>query len=176
VGVFSKSESDRDDKGLNVDRGDIKPGAKATSGKTLAETVSVLGHGMVVTGDIVCENTVQIFGRVDGDIHAAQLVVKEGAQVEGNVVARETIILGVCKGVIYGNSVKLQGTAVVEGEIFSKSLTIEDRAQFEGVSRRLDKPVEAPSSAQVSMPTGIPLAPAMTETGQADAMAETMNA
>jgi hypothetical protein len=45
--------------------------------------------------------------------------------------------------------VKLQATAVVEGEIYNKSLTIEPNAQFEGVARRLDKAVDMPSASQV---------------------------
>ena len=44
----------------------------------------------------------------------------------------------------------LQSTAVVEGEIFSKSLAIEEHAAFEGVSRRLERAVEAPSDAQAA--------------------------
>ena len=128
MGVFSKSESD--DRGLNVSRGDAKPDAKAASGQTSPETISTLGHGVLVTGNIVTESTLQVFGRINGDIHASHLVIKEGAQVEGNIVAKETTILGIFKGVIHSNSVKLQGTAVVEGEIYSKSLTIEHQAQF----------------------------------------------
>jgi cytoskeletal protein CcmA (bactofilin family) len=54
-------------------------------------------------------------------------------------------VQGEFKGTINGNNVKLQGTAVVDGEIFNKSLTIEQNARFEGVARRLDKPVAAPS-------------------------------
>jgi hypothetical protein len=38
---------------------------------------------------------------------------------------------------------------LVEGEIYNKSLTIEQNAQFEGVARRLDKAVEMPSASQV---------------------------
>jgi cytoskeletal protein CcmA (bactofilin family) len=38
---------------------------------------------------------------------------------------------------------------VVDGEILKQSLTIEQNAQFEGVARRLDKTVEAPSQDQV---------------------------
>ncbi len=174
MGVFSKSESD--DKGLNVSRGEAKPEVKATSGKISPETISTLGHGVLVTGNIVSESTLQICGRVNGDIHASHLVIKEGAQIEGNVVAQETIILGTCKGIIRGNSVKLQGMAVVEGEIYSKSLTIEQQAQFEGVSRRLDKPVDAPPRAPVTIPAKIPLAPAMTEAGPAAAAAEKIDA
>jgi len=176
VGIFAKSESERDDKGFNGSRGDVKPDAKAASGKPSPETVSTLGHGVLVTGNIVSESTLQICGRVNGDIHAAQLVIKDGAQVEGNVVAQQTIIFGAYKGVIRGNSVKLTGAAVVEGEIYSKSLNVEHDAQFQGVSRRLDKPVEAPSSAPAAMPAKIPLAPALAEAAAAGAAAEKIDA
>jgi cytoskeletal protein CcmA (bactofilin family) len=80
------------------------------------------------------------------------------------------------KGVIHSNSVKLQGTAVVEGEIYSKSLTIEHQAQFEGVSRRLDKPVDAPSSAQAAMPAKISLASPIREAAPAIAVADKKSA
>jgi cytoskeletal protein CcmA (bactofilin family) len=37
---------------------------------------------------------------------------------------------------------------MVDGEILSRSLTIEQNARFEGVSRKLEKPVEPPTSEQ----------------------------
>jgi len=169
VGVFSKAESERDARGLNGGRGDLKA---ALSGKP-PETISTLDHGVLVIGNIVSEGTLQIFGRVNGDIAASHLIVKEGAQIEGNIVAQEAVILGTCKGVIHGNGVKLQGAAIVEGEIYSKSLSIEHEAQFEGVSRRLDRPVDAPSAAPIVIPTKITLAP---ETAQAGAAAEPVSA
>jgi cytoskeletal protein CcmA (bactofilin family) len=110
------------------------------------EIVSTLGHGMLVTGNIVCTGAMHIFGRVVGDIHASLLVICEGAKVEGKIVAPDLIVQGEFRGVINGNNVKLQGTAVVDGEIFNKSLAIEQNARFEGVARRLDKPVLAPSA------------------------------
>ncbi|HEX3858533.1 MAG TPA: polymer-forming cytoskeletal protein [Pseudolabrys sp.] len=113
------------------------------------DAVSTLGRGMLVTGNIVCDGTLQIHGRVMGDIHAAQLVICEGAQVEGKVVAQEAVVHGGFKGTIHGNSVRLQGSAMVDGEIFNKSLTVEENVQFEGMSRRLDKPVDAPMSARI---------------------------
>ncbi len=57
------------------------------------------------------------------------------------------MIHGDFKDTIHGNTVKLQNSAVVDGEIFNRSLSIEQNAQCEGVSRRLDQPVEAPSLA-----------------------------
>jgi cytoskeletal protein CcmA (bactofilin family) len=46
-----------------------------------------------------------------------------------------------------GRRVKLNGTAVVEGDIFHQSLSIEDNARFEGSSRR--EGADAPSSIEV---------------------------
>lgn len=128
-----------------VKAGEPDPKPETAPGKP-NEMVSTLGHGMLITGNIVCEGSVQIFGRVVGDIHASQLVICQGARVEGKVIAPETVIQGTFNGTIHGNSVKLQSTASVEGEIFNKSLTIEENAQFEGVARRLDKAVAAPST------------------------------
>ena len=136
MSYFSTSRTERDKVTA------IEPRAEATT------PPSTLARGMVITGNIVCTDPVQIYGRVIGDIHAAQLTICEGAQVEGKVIAEDAIIQGAFKGTIHGNTVKLRGTAVVDGEIFNRSLTIEQDAQFEGVARRLDKPVEAPRQAE----------------------------
>ena len=108
------------------------------------EILSTFGTGMTITGNIVCSGVLQIFGRVTGEIQASHLMICEGAKVEGKIVAQEAVIQGTFNGTIHGNSVKLQGKASVDGEIFNKSLMIEPNVQFEGVSRRLDRTVETP--------------------------------
>jgi len=113
--------------------------------KPVADVASKLGSGMVITGNIVCDGAVEIYGRVVGDVHVGQLVICDGAHVEGNVTAQDVAIHGAFKGTIRGNNVRLHGSATIDGEIFNRSLKIEENVQFEGVSRRLDKPVEAPS-------------------------------
>ena len=110
------------------------------------DDTSTIGSGMTITGNIVCAGSLQIFGRVTGDIHAAHLAIKDGARVEGKVIALDAVIEGTFNGTIHGNTVKLQKTAAVDGEIFNKSLAIEENARFEGVSRRLERAVEAPSA------------------------------
>jgi cytoskeletal protein CcmA (bactofilin family) len=124
----------------------------ARASRPTAETGSKLGAGMVITGNIMCDGALQIYGHVLGDIHATTISIGEGAHVEGNVVAQDTVIDGFFKGTIHSNSVKLHGNAVVEGEIFNKSLNIQENAQFEGVSRRLDKPVDPPPVAANLVP------------------------
>jgi cytoskeletal protein CcmA (bactofilin family) len=119
-----------------------------TSGKPSSESMSTLGRDMFVTGNIVCAGVVQVMGRVVGDIYAAKLIIGDGANVEGKMTAPEVVIHGIFKGTIQANAVSLQSTAIVEGEVIKQSLTIEPNAQFEGMSRRLEKPVDAPSSEQ----------------------------
>ena len=128
---------------------DTKLAAAATkveAPKPAGSEVSTIGAGMQVTGNIVCTGALQIFGRVTGDIHAAHLAIKDGARVEGKVIALDAVIEGTFNGTIHGNTVKLQKTAAVDGEIFNKSLAIEENARFEGVSRRLERAVEPPSA------------------------------
>jgi len=122
------------------------------------ETLSTFGQGMLVTGNVVCTGALQIFGRVTGDIHAGKVVICEGAKVEGKIRAQDVVIQGEFLGTVHANSVKLQSTAKVDGEVFNKQLSIEQNALFEGVSRRLERPVEPPSADQVNAAKPTPAA------------------
>jgi cytoskeletal protein CcmA (bactofilin family) len=82
---------------------------------------------------------------VEGEVHASTVQIGDGAQVEGDIVAEELTIGGRVKGTIRANRVKLNSTAVVEGDIYHRSLAIEENAQFEGMSKRQEKPIETPS-------------------------------
>lgn len=147
MSYFSQSKGERDVKVAKQSEPTLN--APEASANAVPEIVSTLGHGMLITGNIVCAGPVQVFGRVIGDIHASKLTICEGAKVAGNVIAPETIVQGEFKGTIHGNNVKLQSTAVVDGEIFNKLITIEQNALFEGVARRLDQPVAPPTNAQI---------------------------
>lgn len=154
MSYFSQSkggDTKSDTKSLNVASAEPKlDTASARRSEPSQEIVSTLGPGLLITGNVVSTGTVQIHGRVIGDIHAARLLVSKGAVVEGKITAQEAVIDGSFKGTIHGNNVKLQATAIVDGEIFKQSLVIEQNAQFEGVSRRLETPIEAPTADQVS--------------------------
>jgi cytoskeletal protein CcmA (bactofilin family) len=75
-------------------------------------------------------------------------VIAEGAQMEGDVVAEELAIGGHVKGTIHANRVTLNNTAVVEGDIFHRTLAIEENARFEGMSRRQENTIDTPSRDQ----------------------------
>ena len=156
--MFSTSKGTSDAKTVKTNGSEAPVRAPA---KPAQEAVSIFGHGIMITGNIVCSGDLQVFGRVNGEIHAAHVVVCEGAKVDGKITAQDVVIQGAFNGIIHGNSVKLLGSATVDGEIYKESLTIEQNVQFEGVSRRLERPVEAPTSEQLngaapSLAPGVP--------------------
>jgi cytoskeletal protein CcmA (bactofilin family) len=113
------------------------------------EMISSIGAGMTITGKIVGEGAVKIFGRIEGELRASDVFIGEAAHVEGNIIAQELTISGCVKGTIHAVRVKLHGTAKVEGDIFHRSLSIEENALFEGSSRREENPTETTSNVQV---------------------------
>ncbi|HET8919570.1 MAG TPA: polymer-forming cytoskeletal protein [Xanthobacteraceae bacterium] len=121
------------------------PAAAAESGNG----VSSISAGMTVIGKIAGSGAVKVLGRVEGELHASTVLIADGAEVEGDVVAEELTVGGRVKGTIRANRVRLNSTAIVEGDIFHRSLAIEENARFEGTSRRDDNATDKPRAAAV---------------------------
>ena len=117
--------------------------------------ISRIGHGMTVVGKISSEGTLNVLGRVEGELHASIVRISDGAEVEGTIAAQELTIGGRFKGTIQADRVMLTSTAVVEGEIHYHSLAIEENAWFAGASR----PKEASASEDTDPPSPIQLVP-----------------
>ena len=89
---------------------------------------------------------------MEGELRASTVVIAEGAQMDGEVSAEELTVGGHVRGTIHANRVKLTSTAVVEGDIFHQSLSIEENARFEGTSRRNENTIDTPSRVQTNRP------------------------
>ncbi len=126
-----------------------KPAAKP-------DTISSIGSNMSIAGQVVCTGQAKVFGRVEGELRVSDLLLGEGSQVEGDVVAQEVTVRGHVKGTIRAVRVRLEDGATVEGDIFHRSLTIEEGAMFEGSSRRVENPTDAPVSIPEEIPHGAP--------------------
>ena len=107
-----------------------------------ARTGSCIGSGMSIIGNIECNGAAQVFGRIEGELRASDLLLGNGAQVEGTVIAQEVTVCGRVKGTVRAVHVKLQNGGVVEGDIFHRSLSIDENSQFEGSSRRVENPTD----------------------------------
>src|SRR2546421_13121968 len=112
---------------------------------TKAGTASCIGSDMSIVGKIDCNGPAQVFGRIEGELRTSDLLISDGAYIEGSVVAQNVTVCGRVKGTIRAVRVKLQNGGVVEGDIFHRSLSIDENSQFEGSSRRVENPTD-PSS------------------------------
>ena len=116
------------------------------------QEASSISSGLSIVGKIIGRGALTIFGRVEGELRASTVVIAEGAEMVGDVVAEELTVNGHVKGGIHANRVRLGGTGVVEGDIFHGTLAIEENARFEGTSRRNEKAIDAQSFVQKKQP------------------------
>ncbi len=121
------------------------------------EAISSIGAGMSIVGQVVCTGQARVFGRVEGELRVSDLLLGEGAQVEGDVIAQEVTVRGHVKGTIRAVRVRLEDGATVEGDIFHRSLSIDEGALFEGSSRRVENPTNAPANIPEKIPQERPL-------------------
>lgn len=102
--------------------------------RELSDVVSVIGPGMEIVGDIKCDGTVRVEGRVKGSIRATKsVVVGRGGNVEGDIETQDVVVAGTVSGTVAGASrVELQETCKVDGDIRSRRIKLDEGGQVEG--------------------------------------------
>jgi cytoskeletal protein CcmA (bactofilin family) len=126
--------------------------AKSDRSRRTGASASLISQDLVITGNLTSEGEIEIDGEVQGDVRAKRIIVGERAQITGALIADEVIVRGGVQGQIRALSVTFQATSRVEGDIFHKSLLIEEGALFEGRSRRSETPMVLPRSGDVPPP------------------------
>ena len=136
----------------------------ATAAKTAAPTsISVIGVGMTVRGDVETAGVVKVEGTVDGHVIAgSQVLVAKGGTVKGDIDTREAVIGGEVAGAVSANErVEIQAGATVQGDITTRRIAVSEGANLNGHIRMGDL-VERPiGSKPKPMPVPTP-APSMT--------------
>jgi cytoskeletal protein CcmA (bactofilin family) len=127
------------------------PMAEASRSSTgRASAPSIISADLRITGDLECSGDIQIDGVVNGDIQSRNIVIGEGAAVTGSLQAETVQVFGKLIGQIKADTVALERTAHVEGDILHKTLAISQGAFLEGACKRLD--AAPPASAPVAAP------------------------
>jgi cytoskeletal protein CcmA (bactofilin family) len=106
---------------------------------------SCIGSDMSIVGNVECNGPAQVFGRIEGELRASDLLIGDGAKIEGTVIAQNITVCGHVKGTIRAIRVKLQDGGTVAGDIFHRSLSIDENSLFEGSSRRVENPMDTSS-------------------------------
>jgi cytoskeletal protein CcmA (bactofilin family) len=100
---------------------------------------SVIGNDLKIIGQglkIISRGILQVDGEIEGDVQAAEVIVGEKGKVAGMVAGRQVVVRGTVSGVVCGQTVALQASSKVDGDIHHMSFAIEQGAHFEGRSRR----------------------------------------
>jgi cytoskeletal protein CcmA (bactofilin family) len=105
-----------------------------TPARELSDVVSVIGPGMEIVGDIKCDGTVRVEGKVKGSIKATKsVVVGAGGTITGDIETQDVVVAGTVDGTVAGASrVELQETCSVRGDIRSRRIKLDEGGRVEG--------------------------------------------
>ena len=130
---------------------------------------SIISADLRITGDLECSGDIQIDGVVNGDIQSRNIVIGEGASVTGSLKAEAVQVFGKLIGQIHADTVTLERTAHVAGDILHKALAIAQGAFLEGAIKRLDAPQPSVVAASAAESAATPVVDnAGNEPGKAD--------
>jgi cytoskeletal protein CcmA (bactofilin family) len=139
--VFSRS----DPKTLKVVPPEIKPESQKPPAIPNLDGRSVIGSDLSIEGPSItmrCKGTLTVNGSIEANLHCVELIIGEQAMIVGSIAANKVAVSGHVNGSIVGDSVVLHSSAHVEGDISSRSLSIEQGASFDGRSRKVTDPAE----------------------------------
>jgi cytoskeletal protein CcmA (bactofilin family) len=121
MGIFSGSARDEQGNELKRRRTDQIP-------------FSIIASDMTVIGDLETEGVVRIEGRIRGTVRVgSQVLVAQGAVIEGDLHTQEAVIAGQVSGAIHASErVELQATAMVSGDILTPRISIVEGGRVSG--------------------------------------------
>ena len=95
---------------------------------------TIIGKDSMVEGTIKVQGGVRIDGAVRGRISASEsLAVGDSGMVEAELAVKTAVIGGKVFGNIFAqDKIELQSKAVVEGDVTTKNLVVEEGAVFHG--------------------------------------------
>jgi cytoskeletal protein CcmA (bactofilin family) len=96
------------------------------------DTMSIIGPGVVIAGDVECSTDLQIDGRVNGEVRCATLFVGEEGSVEGTIQAERVRVSGKVEGTIMAGDLGIEASARVKGELVYTRLKVTAGGVIEG--------------------------------------------
>lgn len=113
--------------------------APVRRGSPASSTLSIISSDLTIIGQglrIVTRGTLQVDGRVEGDVVGNEVIIGETGRVTGIVSGHSVIVRGEVSGTVKGLRVELKTGAKVDGEVHHQELTVEQGAQLDGRVRR----------------------------------------
>jgi cytoskeletal protein CcmA (bactofilin family) len=97
--------------------------------------VAHIGKSVIIKGELSGSEDLFLDGEVEGniDLHDHSLVIGPNGRVRANIFAKDVVIHGRVDGSVTGaNKVELKKSALLNGDIVTQRIVIEDGAFFKG--------------------------------------------
>lgn len=103
--------------------------------------ITIIATGTTIVGDCQAEGTIRVEGRVEGTIRAGKsVVVGRSGEVAGDIHTQDAVIGGkVTGGIVAESRIELQSTCVVEGDIRSRRIILDEGGRFNGSVQMTDE-------------------------------------
>jgi cytoskeletal protein CcmA (bactofilin family) len=96
-----------------------------------------------IKGSIITSDSVDVAGRIEGDLRAAAITISASGNVKGDLTGDVIMVYGQVEGRLQAQDVRLCAGANVTGEIAHGSLGIDTAAVFEGTIKRVTQAANA---------------------------------
>ncbi len=95
---------------------------------------TIIAEDIEITGSVKCASTIQIDGKLNGDLSSAgNATIGANAVIHGNIAADSAVIKGQVNGNVNAKDrIQLTATAKLTGDIRAKRLSVEDGATLIG--------------------------------------------
>lgn len=129
-------------KPVNNSNNTLRPGTTPTP--------SIIGADVQIEGNIKTIGELQLDGVITGDLVCGGLVMGESGAVNGTITAESVTIRGNVTGQIRAKSVRLEKSAVVEGDVYHESLSVEAGAKLTGRFAHTSSPRESAAAQPIA--------------------------
>jgi cytoskeletal protein CcmA (bactofilin family) len=109
-------------------------------------TPSIIGSDVEIEGNVRTVGELQLDGAIRGDLACGGLVMGESGAVKGTITADNVTIRGTVTGETRARSVRLEKSAVVDGDVYHESLSVEAGARLTGRFAHTSSPKEVPAA------------------------------
>lgn len=111
---------------LGSKKGNDRGGGGTVLGRAVGggeASMSIIGPGMNIVGDLVTDGTVRVEGRIEGTVRAGKaVVIGKGGEVVGDVLTQDAVIGGTVRGTVVAESrLEVQSTSDIQGQIRVRS-------------------------------------------------------
>jgi len=122
MGMFGSSDKSTGDK------------PAPAKGPPAATSLSIVGLGMTVRGDLETEGVVKVEGTVEGHVSAGQQVlVAKGGVVHGDIETTEAVVGGAVRGSVTARErVEVQAGAAIDGDVTTRRIAVAEGATLNG--------------------------------------------